>query len=663
MSVRKDADWVKRAFMVTPKMTQAGVLNRRLSNSAQYKFTDTTIGGNRYINSLPQFTSNADIKENGYGVSKGMGRFYSECYDDNAVIAYMRFGVAEPNSLGSFYTNFFSPTMSYIAKTGEAPGMAFNFGRGLTFVSTLGYQTLVYSARAFGGFVNYLRRKPYSKYYYLKPTSGLYWNAVNTIVNQIGVNKGIIGPAGVKEQGDALVPNALSDEEMRAYSQLLPDIFQSDESGHGIDVYRLANRAQRLSDARLARVNRAAQKAKNKEEYTRAMMDITPTGELNKMTRGDSDGAAPNLPEYMKRYQSSIGRYSPPVEKPMKDESGAEVLDANGKPVQTTVKYEAIDGHDDSYLEQLAINMKANMRDGSEWVAFKIDAERTVSESFQSEVGESEVSNKLKGMASTTNSFMFSMGGGNLGDNAIANFAEDVMGGIMKFAAGVATQLHVGGLLGLVSGAFPDIPKHWQDSSANLPTSSFSVQLRAPYGHPMSTFLNLDIPLAMLLAGALPLSTGRHSYTSPFLVEYYCKSRSQTRLGIIDSIDITRGAGSHGWTVDQYVRGIDVTVSIVDLSSVMHMPVTESLDFVDDVFGAGMFADDNAFTDYMAVLGGLGFESQVYPLDSIRRKRYLGLEKFDDWMSPGHLASVINDALPGRLMSAISNRRFNSNVL
>lgn len=38
--------------------------------------------------------------------------------------------------------------------------------------------------------------KPSSKFYYLKPTMPLYWNAVNSIVNQIAVNRGIVPRIG-----------------------------------------------------------------------------------------------------------------------------------------------------------------------------------------------------------------------------------------------------------------------------------------------------------------------------------------------------------------------------------------------------------------------------------------------------------------------------------
>lgn len=653
MSTLTDNAWVKQAFMVSPKMTTQGSLNRKIANSAQFKFTDTTIGGNRYINSTTQFTSNADPKENPYGASKGYGRFSSESQDDNAIIAHMRFGVAEFNSLGNFFTNFFTPALSHLTKTGEAPGWLFFAAKATTVVMTIGYQALVYTARQVGGFVRYLMNKPYTKYYYLKPTMPIYWNAVNTIVKTIGVNKGILVPATYEGNdsatyGKEATSQSISKKELDTYASLLPDIFGMGKDGSTFDVYAMANRAQRLSDIRLTHLRERAIAAKTREEYTQALMGVDANGDLLKFNTSEITAAQQSLPQYIKKYQEVPGRYSETKQVPTKD--------ADGKEVQVQQEIVALPEQSQGYLSELSTYLTANRRDGSDWVSFKIEPERTVSESFTNTVGESEIAGKLKGMVSQNNNLSFSFARGNIGGPVGA-----IIEGASDFISGVASGLKIEGLLGLAGGAFPDIPQHWQESSASLPTSQFTIKLRAPYGHPMCTFLKEDIPLAMLLAGALPLSTGNQSYTSPFLVEYYCKSRSQTRLGIISSLEITRGTGSHGWTVDQNCRGIDVSVTITDMSSVMHMPISESFDFVGDVLLQNVFRDDSAFTDYMAVLGGLNFDTQVYPLQRMARNRFISLQKWNDWKSPSHLASWISGTPPGRLMSALSNNRFNAN--
>lgn len=659
---KSDKDFILQSFMVTPRLVEQTVLNRRVKNSAQYKFTDTTLGGNRYINSLPQFTSNADIKEKPYSISKGMGRFYSEMFDDNAVVAHLRFGTAEHNSLSGFFFNYFSPALNHLAKTGEDPGLLYHFAKGLTMVSTLTYQTAVYTARAFGGMARYLQRRPYSKYYYLKPAMALYWSAVNTMVNTIGVNKGIIGPIERDVKGEKIGTKALSHSELRAYSRLLPDIFELEDESHGIDVYRIANRAQRLSDLKLEAARDEANKATNKAEYEAALAQLDSDGNPRPIDPKGIASARLNLPNYIKEYNSTKGLYVERTDVEPMTMDGKKLLGEDGKPVSVPTTQITVDQRSESYLNQLSNNLTANRRDGSEWISFKIIPERTASESFSNEVGDSEISEKMKGTGQSMASLLFSLGGGNIGDGALSGMVESAMSMVNSMVMGATDALHIGGLYGIFVGSFPDIPKHWKDSSAELTKISFSIPLRSVYGHPLATFMKCDIPLAMLLAGALPISTGRHSYQSPLVCEYYCKSRGQTRLGIIDSLTVTRGAGTIGWTVDQFARGIDVDVSIVDLSSVMHMPVTESLNFIDDVVGMGMFSDDNAFTDYMATLGGLGFEAQVYPLDGLQRKRYLGLEKFNDWLSPSHVALEINETWVGRKIAAFSNRRFNTNM-
>jgi hypothetical protein len=134
---------------------------------------------------------------------------------------------------------------------------------------------------------------------------------------------------------------------------------------------------------------------------------------------------------------------------------------------------------------------------------------------------------------------------------------------------------------------------------------SYKMELRSPYGHPMARMQYEMIPMMMILAMALPRSTGKQSYTSPFLVEAYCQGRGQVRIGLIDSVTITRGVGNMPWSKKGEPRGIDVDFSIMDLSSIMTMPLNSDQE---------MFDDENAYTDYLATLGGLSLSDQIYSL-------------------------------------------------
>lgn len=193
--------------------------------------------------------------------------------------------------------------------------------------------------------------------------------------------------------------------------------------------------------------------------------------------------------------------------------------------------------------------------------------------------------------------------------------------------------------------AFVDIPQEWKDSSAELPKSTYTMHLRSPYGNKMSRYMNLYVPLSMILAGALPKSVGKHSYDSPFLVEIYDKGRQQVRLGIIDSLQITRGVGNLGWTRNQEPLGIDVTFSVMDLSSILHMPLNAS---------PGIFDEDTAYGDYLAVLGSLSLSDQLYVGSRLRLSMTRKMAEWKSWTSPAKYGMWAANTMPGQVISAFA---------
>jgi hypothetical protein len=193
--------------------------------------------------------------------------------------------------------------------------------------------------------------------------------------------------------------------------------------------------------------------------------------------------------------------------------------------------------------------------------------------------------------------------------------------------------------------AFVDIPKEWKDSTANLPSTNYTIELRSPYGNKMARFQNLMIPLSMILAAALPKSTGKHSYDAPFLCQIYDKGRAQVRLGMIESLNITRGAGNLGWTQNNEPLGINIDFTVVDLSSIMHMPINPS---------PGLFDEDNAYSDYLAVLGGLTLADQVYAGNRLRLSLTRKLTNLSSLKSPARWGMLAANTMPGELIRAFS---------
>jgi len=215
---------------------------------------------------------------------------------------------------------------------------------------------------------------------------------------------------------------------------------------------------------------------------------------------------------------------------------------------------------------------------------------------------------------------------------------QGVVSGAMKSIEGVSEKLGLGGLFALSGSAYAEVPKFWDRADAQLSTKSYTIDLISPYGDVFSQLINIYMPLSLLLAGSLTRSTGRHSYTEPFLCQVFDKGRAQTRLGMVKSISINRGStGNVSWTQYQEPLNIRVTLDVEDMETMLHMPMVENMggaegmlkaaaDQVAGVFNGpnvlegGWFDFDSPFSDYMAVLGSLDMTAQIYFFPKLVRK-------------------------------------------
>lgn len=617
----KDTDWVRQSFMLPANAIDAVDAVRRIFTDASLKFTDTTLGGNFAVNPPPQFCRHADLKVKGrFSGSRGMGRYYSEAIDDNSQHVHMRFGVPQFNSLTSFFTSFYDPEASVLARTGRNSGLFYYSGRVLGFVITLPLQPIIQTGR----FYKFLVGEPTSKYYFLKPTMPNYWSAVQTIANGIGVNMGII-PRVFSSETDIIKESGgdYSADDIAYYHRMLPEIFAE---GGGIDVYAVATRAQRLADRNRTLLTEHLEKATNNEDLQARMQEFQSTmiedpGSTH-MSAISGKAGSRGFDAYINAWKAQQAATPP---------GNVEDVEKEGSK---------------SWFQSIGEFATAEARDGSQFVTFRVDYTGTASESFSSTARESDIAGAINSMSSSTRSTRFSFADGNLGDNVIAGTLESIAKGVSDVATGIADGIGVSGLAALAGRALVDIPKHWESSSFQPTRHEFTIQLRTPYGNKMSRYLNLMVPLSMILAGALPLSTGKQSYTSPFLCELYSKGRGQIRLGIIDSLTITRGVGNLGWTQDGDPLGIDVSFSVLDLSTIMHMPIASS---------QGVISDDTAFTDYLAVLGSLGLADQIYPTKKLRLNITRKITELKTWLSPAKQANWFMGTAPARLISSLAH--------
>lgn len=670
----KDGHWLRSSFMMPRSVANLADHRKALFGDVRFKFTDTTLGGNFAINPPPQFTRYADVRvvgsrgdrdynpnsESSYeggDEGQGLGPYYSEAIDDNSQLIHLRFGVPEFNDSWAFLTGFYNGKAALLARTGRLdPGLAYKAGRALGFIATLPFAPIILA----GATYKFLANIPASKYYYLKNAMPLYWNAVSTIVNSLAVNMNLIPPmwgdeqqkvsaAATKDGAEGVeMPTATDLRSMnRLFSEFDSNIFY--ENG-GIDILAVATKATRKAikhQKKLRDILKSYGDNPNSSEVDLAKKLNDYLDERIIADAPNTNSGESMVDAAMRRWAtSSMGSTAESGIENGKEDAGSE---GTNRGIWQTAK----DGYNFTLgkMAKAGEFFEAEAADGSDFVTFRVSYQATVSESFSSSTKESGLASKINSSSMAARDVRFNFSEGNFG-SGIFDIAESMAGAAKDFIAGGLDSIGASGLAAAAGSALVDIPNYWETSTANLPTNNYTIQLRTPYGNKLSIYQNIMVPLAMILAGALPLSAGRHAYTSPFLCELYSKGRNTVRLGIIDSLTITRGTGNLGWSIDGLPLGIDINFSVKDMSNVMHMAIepTFSLNPAD-----GVLDEDNTFNDYMATLGGLGLADMTYTFD---HKLKLNLMRkalsFRKWTSVSKWANVANYTRPGRLWNAIA---------
>lgn len=631
-----DASWIKESSTATIEF-DGDDKKTRFYSTADFKFEDTTVGGNWAINPLPQFTRYADPRCKGLiqgrttvgintsSASIGMGHYYSEAIDDSKQTIHMRFGVPEYNSLIGFFTGFFDGATAQAARTGSyIEQFTYTIGRVAATVLNIIYWPL-FAVHSIGYALRFFMGKPASKYYYLRPTMLNYWTAVTTMLNQIAVYKRMlpINP-------DAAFPTKETQIDSNTHSALqalLPGIYSETSF---IDVYKIANKAQKIQmyvnktiDDATAGMGPGERIAWAKEKGSNAW--LSDPGMPDSLTTAFARWASSEFGKATKEDDTEIIRS---YRTPTPTGTNSVTLDVEGKK---------------SFPQAVDDALKAEWNDGSAFATFRVDYTGSVDESFSNTTAESDISQKFNSIAAQGRAASFSLAGGNIDNGPISGLISAAKG-LMN---GALSAIHMDGLISLAGAAFVDIPKHWDNSSVSISKMSYTMQLVSPYGNPISQLINIHLPLCMILAAALPISTGAQSYTSPFLVELYDRGKAQTRLGIIDSLSIVRGTTNLGFNKEKSFMSADVSFTVADLSSVMHMPLNSGMFNWNGINPMrAIFGEDTAYTDYLHVLAGASLQQSIYKSQKLRDnavsyyRRLEALTSVDRWAAWIHESPV-----------------------
>lgn len=679
--------WVKAAFLIpTSEMPNEDKIISQWTD-AFLDFTDTTPGGSYEINPPSQFTRTADIKASSvFSRSKGKGRYYWESISANSQRVNFRMGVLKFNSLTQFFTGFYNSQASDLARTGRSTGAFYLAGRLTGFVVSIMSWQLI-AIQLAGLAMREIFQRPASKFCYLKPAMHLYWNAYNTLVNQVAVYMGIIPRVGSSDDRDAgvfkkLFPDSDPKTAIGILNQMMPHIFRKDG---GIDVFSMASRAQVLERKRIEAQTRyidaggtnniAEDIRRSYEEVRKSSVGFKDSGnDFTKYLKLSLDN------DNFKWKDSGENGGIPIVEQLYYDTKRVEGTDKDGKKISQFAYDEAAKAGTNetppSFWERGVELFKAGLDDGAEFFTLRVNNTGTMSESFSNSYGEPMIKQTLNGISGSARSTWFSLANGNFaGDSVLGKMVGGITEGISNFFQGVTDQWGVSGIMALNGNAFVDIPDHWQNSVARLPTANYTVELTSPYaGNPIAYLLKIIIPLCGILAMTLPKSTGKQSYCEPFYLEYYDKGRAQSRLAAVESVSIRRGTTNLPYSGEGLPLGITVDIQLRDLSSVMHMPITQQ----NSIFTAATYAtiggavggipgaitglvaasaktifdEDTVSSDYLSTLSGLGLADNIYMFKKFKLKVTRLFSDWNSYTSPARYTTFATDLLPIRLLSS-----------
>ncbi len=624
--ITSDGSWVNNVFVVSVNLEATDEINRNFS-TATFKYTDSSLGGNFHINPPPQFTRYADIRHKGIKKESvysgldysskdgGMGRYYSEAIDDNGQVIHLRFGVPQYNSLTQFFTGFYNSSASNLARTGRLDQSLISkfleMAGNVIAIALLPLLIVPVGMIMLGSAIRFAMKWPSSKFYYLKPAMPMYWEAVSSMVNQIGVNKGMIHYTAADDTSMINQKHKYTDADYSIFHSIFPEF---NKSGL-IDVYAIANKSKRLEMRHRVAMqdlyNSFAATGNTDPEawYGKVRNFMDAQGDyLDRPSKGE--GTTFSLEAYLTRWISAniLGKSKDkdgkaPTEKGVRQSAESKTqasADAAAAP------YKAEEEPDENAL----IFFVAEQADGSQWASFKVDYTGPANEAFNNSVGESTLAQKLNSFSNNARNIKINFADGNIDGMGAIKGIVDAAGSILQ---NTADFLQIGGLAAFAGNAIVDIPKHWESASAQLTKANYTITLISPYGNPVSQMFSIYMPLCMLLAGALPLSTGKQSYTSPFMCELYDRGRVITKLGIIDSLTIQRGTANLGFNNEGQPMAIEVSFSVLDMSTIMSMPISQGFSLIPK---DGLFDDENAFSSYLMTLSSLSLRDseQRWPI-------------------------------------------------
>lgn len=253
--------------------------------------------------------------------------------------------------------------------------------------------------------------------------------------------------------------------------------------------------------------------------------------------------------------------------------------------------------------------------DAKENVVFYLDGMTQISESFSNSTTEPSLASTINGYSDTAKEIQFLLGGEKSVVSTLVDgmkgASDSILGGLSgiigKFGGGILQSLATSGVSSVLEGGKIIFPEIWQDSTYDR-SYSLDIKLRSPDHDSLSIYLNIIIPYIHLLALCLPRSIEEdpNAYTSPFLVKAFCKGMFNIDMGMITSMNVTKGAECC-WNDDGLPTQIDISLDIKDLYSSLYMTgyAGAGTGILTNARAIKLITQNTAMMDYLANMSGL----------------------------------------------------------
>ena len=705
-----DIEWIRNRFSISNKeLSEERLINGRFFSTASFKYSNTRLGGHLACNPKPQWTRYADIRprynptlprgreymtiaSTNRDSNTSLGRYYSEAIDDNANLVFLTFGVKKFNGLLDFMMSAIDYGDVIVANTGREPYFynIGNFVGSFVVFACFPFTTaIVWATKTIANFLNMDRG---FNYYYMEPAMHVYWSTVHLLVTQLASELKFISPI-IENRTKPLIegdvhdmgmPTTLEKGELEHIAQILGgDIFNA-KTGH-LDIYAIMSKPQAMYRDFLRRKKEELEKAGDSsqipltDEYG-ALMAI-PSGDediyddvqasadalrstniasfqdyLNRVIKqSDGDGANKDsnwakqeentvqTPAAGTTTQSDISKAQAELQGSLENQS----KEARSSDTQGFVhNFNEGNKEHKSWIKKAKETADSVIHDGGLSAIFSVDYVGSLSESFNNDIRDIDTGGMLKSVAAGAQDIKFNFSGGNLGGpidtGAIMSAVKET---VMGAASGVTMGLT--NVLATVFGdAYTDIPKRWGDSSTSFPTITYNTKLACIYGNDYNRMQNIVIPLCMLIAGAVPLATGKSSYTSPFLCSITSQGVQNIKLGMITSLNISRGTTNLPFTKNRKPLGVDVSFTVTDFSTLVAAPVTKGM--FAEILNFGM-DDGSPMGRYLATLAGRDIQTDKYLMNKLGMRLARARVNLESLISPYRVGSKTGFALNGLL--------------